>query len=144
MRRAGHMAIERTERRRRRRRGPFTVLEARRDTQRHQIPTSCGLHISLDSGDLAGEEQPRLGAERKIRAKKSRGIDERVSMNLAQSEKLRLAESGNLAKDPFLLRPGEPGLEADQVVSAGGLILHPQLNHRMRPAPGAGILKSHR
>src|ERR1700687_2793508 len=144
MRRAGHMAIERTERRRRRGRGPFTVLQASRDRQRHQIPTGCGLHVSLDSGDLAGEEQPRLGAEGKIRGHKSRVVDERVSVNLAQSEKLRLAEPGNLAEYSFLLRPGKPRLEADQVVRAGGLILHPQLNDRMWTAPSAGILQTHR
>src|SRR5262249_9673801 len=127
--------------RRRRRRAPAQPAEASGEGKRHQITASRRLDVSLDPADLTGEEQPRLPAQRKILGQKLRRVDEGVAVDLAEPQKLGPLQSGNLAKNPLLLRPGQTRLETDQVVRATREIFLSELHHRAGSLTGPRIAK---
>src|SRR5215467_4677331 len=139
MRGAGDVAIEGAKRRRRRGWVPCPTSHPRRDGERDEISARRGLHIPFDPGDLSREVEPRLGPQRQIRSEQPRRIDECISVNLAEAEKLRLAKPRNSEKDALLLWPGEARLKSHHVVGAPRRVLRSQLDHRVGALTGARI-----
>ena len=60
-------------------------------------------------------------------------------MDGTKTDKIGLFHTRNSAKNPFLFRIGQLGLEADHVVHAALPVFRPQLDNGIRYPPGLGM-----
>src|SRR5581483_5083473 len=75
--------------------------------------------VSLDTGDLAGEEEGRLLLQSQALIQQSRSADIGTAMNLAVTKKPRILQARNEPKHTGLLAVLEVILKADQVIAVG-------------------------
>ena len=96
------------------------------------------LDVALAARDLAGEPQPRLGAQTQLAVEQLGAVEERVAMQAAEPRELGAREAGDDAEDARLLAVLQLGLEADHVPQRAQRIVLPQLHDGIGPL-GAGV-----
>ena len=78
-----------------------------------------GLHIALHTGDLAGKGKPWLRDYLIVMVEQTGGVQIGVAVHDAVAEEFRVLQTGDHGEHPLLLRPGQVGLEAHDVVDGG-------------------------
>ena len=91
----------------------------------------CRLDVTLATGDLAGEAQPRLDTQSQRGIKELRRIDEGVAVKAAKTRELGCFKRGNGAKDADLLAVLELRLEAHHVEQGAEPVVLAKLDDRI-------------
>lgn len=101
-----------------------------------------GFDITLDTGELSGDEEVGSGAEFEPGMKGFGGFDVGVAVDDAHSDKLRVFESGHHSEDFELGSPLHPGLTGDQRVESLFTVFGSKLESGPGAALGARIAKA--
>ena len=131
--------IQRPVHARRRRHHGFAAAQHPVEVDRRQETGGRALRVSLDTGDLAGEQHLRIVAQRQVRRERRGRIDVRVPVDRSVTQELCVGEAGNRAEYALLFRNPEPRLESHEVPHPAGAVFAPQLYHRVRTLAGVGI-----
>ena len=109
--------------------------------QHHAAHESAGaaLDVALDARDLSGEEHARARSKLHARIERARRVDERVAVDAAEPQDLRLLEPRDRSQDARLLRPRHARLEADEVVRRGRRVFLAQLDDGERARARARV-----
>jgi len=108
------------------------IVHQMRHVDAGQHAAGGAFDIAFDAGQLAGEKQilAQPGLIGFLQA--VRRIDVGVAVHDPVAHDLAVLQSRNHLQDALLLRPGQMGLEADDVVEAGLGIVLAQLHHGIR------------
>src|SRR5260221_2962585 len=85
------------------------------DVARHEQADGTRLHVTLDAGDLASEEEPLVALRLEGVVEMPRAVDEGIAVHRAEAGELRPLQAGDHAEDALLLRDLHLRLEADEV-----------------------------
>ena len=97
--------------------------EPRDQPARRDVPRRGAFDVPLDARDLARAVDMRARLERTVRGQRARSVEEGIPVDLPETDPLRVRKARDAAReDALLLRPREPGLEADQVVGRAGAV----------------------
>ena len=109
---------------------------------------SNGLAIALGARKLPGNEHGHARFVGRLQAKRAieqcRRIQKRVAVHHAEAREFGRLKAGNHAEHALLLREGEVGLKADEVVARPMRVLGAQLQRGPRAAAGARVGKPNR
>src|SRR5205807_7838141 len=87
------------------RRHEFRSTQPRENAARRDVPGGGALDVAFDSGDLPGAVDVRLRFQGAVRRDHAWSVQERVAVDLAKADPLRLREPWNAAgEDSLLLR----------------------------------------